>query len=68
MRAYLGTTAALFALLTLAHLWRLAAESARFARDPWFVLTTVLSVAMCAWALRLLRTSRAPAATNVLQR
>ena len=55
MKAYLWTTAAIFALVTIAHLLRIAMESAALARDPWYVLLTVLSAGLCAWALRLLR-------------
>ena len=59
MKAYLWTTGALFALLTIAHVWRVVAESPTLARDPWFVVATLISAAMCAWAGRLL--FRAPA-------
>ena len=55
MRAYLLTTGTVFGLVTLAHVWRVVAESPGLARDPWYVLLTVLSAALCVWALRLLR-------------
>lgn len=55
MRAYLVTTGLLFALVAVAHVWRVIAESRALATDPWFVLLTVLSLAMSAWAFRLLR-------------
>lgn len=55
VRAYLVTTGLLFALVAAAHVWRVIAESRSLAADPWFVLLTVLSLAMSAWALRLLR-------------
>ena len=61
MRAYLLFTAIAFALLTLAHVWRIIAESTALARDPWFVLVTVMSAALSAWAFRLWR--RAPRST-----
>jgi hypothetical protein len=61
MRAYLLVTAIAFALLTLAHVWRIIAESTALARDPWFVLVTVLSAALSGWAFRLWR--RAPRST-----
>lgn len=62
MRAYLTTTGILFALLVVVHLWRVVAESAALARDPWFLLITVLSAGFSAWAFRLRRTMpRSPA-------
>ena len=54
MRAYLITTGVLFALVAVAHVWRVIAESSVLATDPWFVLLTILAVAMSAWAFRLL--------------
>ncbi len=55
MRAYLLVTAIAFALLALAHVWRIIEESTSLARDPWFVLTTVVSAAFSIWAFRLWR-------------
>ena len=57
MRAYLITTAALFALLTAVHVWRFIEEGSRLATDPWFIGITVLAVLLCGWALRLLQVS-----------
>lgn len=54
MKAYLGFTAALFALLAVLHLWRMIAESTSLARDPWFLVITLVSAGLCAWAVRLL--------------
>jgi hypothetical protein len=58
MRAYVRVTGVIFGLLTLAHIWRVVAESRRLAADPWFVLITLLSAALCGWALRLLLAAR----------
>ena len=55
MKAYVTTTGAIFALLTLAHLWRVAVESRALARDPFFVLVTLCSAALSVWAWRVLR-------------
>ena len=63
MKAYLAVTGALFALLAIAHIWRGAVESS-LRSDPFFILTTVLSVILCAWALRLLRAMRAGTAAG----
>lgn len=55
MKAYLITTGAIFGLITLAHLWRIIAESSHLAKDPWFILLTIIAAALCFWACRLLR-------------
>jgi len=60
MKAYLVTTGALFALLALAHVWRIV--------DEWPLVTTdlpamleagigVVAAGLCLWAWRLLRLS-----------
>lgn len=48
---------AVFGLLTIAHLWRIAVEP-HLAREPWFILTTVASALLCFGAWRVAR--RAP--------
>jgi hypothetical protein len=55
MRRYLLVTAIAFALLALMHVWRVIAESTSLMRDPWFVLITVISVALSVWAFGLWR-------------
>jgi hypothetical protein len=57
MRAYLLVTGTVFALVTLAHVWRVIAESPRLASDPWFVLLTLVTAALSVWAFRLVRTT-----------
>jgi len=54
MRFYLLLTAIVFGLLTVLHLWRMISESTALARDPIFLLLTVVSAALCVWAVRLL--------------
>ena len=58
MRAYLMTTGAVFALVTVAHVWRIVAESPSLARDPWFVLLTLFTAGLSVWAWRLIRQPR----------
>ena len=41
MRTYVMTTGAIFALLVVAHVWRLIAESASLATDPFYILITL---------------------------
>ena len=57
MRAYLVTTGVMFALIAVAHVWRIAVESRALATEPWFMGLTIVAVAMSVWAFRLLRTS-----------
>lgn len=56
MKAYLLTTATVFGLIVLAHVWRITVEP-HMARDPFYWLITLLSAAFCAWGLLLLRRS-----------
>lgn len=60
MRAYVMTTGAVFALLTLAHAWRVVVEGARVATGPVFVMLSVAAAARALWARRLLRTAVRP--------
>ncbi len=55
MKAYLITTGTVFGLITVAHICRVFAEGPRLAKDPVFVLLTVLTTALCFWAFRLLK-------------
>jgi hypothetical protein len=57
MRTYLATTGVLFALLVVAHVWRATIEP-NLARDPWFLMFSVLAAALSFWAFSLFR--RAP--------
>jgi len=59
MRAYIGTTGAVFGLLAIVHVWRVAEEGMHLARDPLFLLITVVAATLCAWSVHLLRSSRA---------
>ncbi|MEO8448565.1 MAG: hypothetical protein ABI647_02170 [Gemmatimonadota bacterium] len=57
MKRYVVTTGALFALLTLAHLWRMIQEGRPTATDPWYILITALAAALSLWAWRVVRVS-----------
>jgi hypothetical protein len=54
MKAYLITTGVIFGLITLAHIWRIIAESPQLGKDPWFILLTIITAALCLWAVHLL--------------
>lgn len=56
MKSYVIATGVLFGLLTLAHVWRII-EEPHLATDPWFVIFTILSAALCFLAWRLVRRS-----------
>lgn len=55
MKAYVVTSGAVFALLTVAHLTRIAFENAQLARMPDFVLITLASAVLSLWAWRVWR-------------
>lgn len=67
MKFYLAVTGTVFGLLTLAHLWRIVAESRGLATEPWFVAITVISAAFSIWAFRLLLRSRRTRAADESQ-
>jgi hypothetical protein len=57
MKTYIATTGVLFLLLTVIHVLR-AFQETGIARDPWYVLITLVAFALSLWALMLLRKSR----------
>jgi hypothetical protein len=54
MKAYLATTATLFGILTVVHIWRATVET-HLVTDPFFILITAASTVLCIWGVRLLR-------------
>jgi hypothetical protein len=58
MRSYIVTTGAAAVLLALAHLARIFVEGTHLLGQPVFLLATVASVGIGAWALVLLRKLR----------
>ncbi|MBB4634326.1 hypothetical protein [Longimicrobium terrae] len=63
MRTYVLTTGIIFALIVAAHVSRMVAESAALARDPVYLLITLVTGGLSAWALVLLR--RTPASRSL---
>lgn len=57
MRAYLVVTSIVFVIVTLAHVARVVAEPPSL-REPVFLLSSVVSIGLTIWALRLLLTHR----------
>lgn len=58
MKGYIVTSGSVFALLTLAHLWRIVAENRSLVSDPIFVSVTVMAAALSVWALLVLLRSK----------
>ena len=56
MKAYLMTTGTVFGLITIVHVWRMI-EERQVATEPWYILITVATGALCLWAWRLVRRS-----------
>lgn len=59
MKAYLITTGSVFAILVVAHVWRIVAESRHLATEPDFIVITLAAAALSVWAWRLLWRSKA---------
>jgi hypothetical protein len=55
MKAYVITTGTAFGLLVVAHVWRVIEEGLGPAKDPFFILITVIGAWFCFWAWRVLR-------------
>jgi len=54
MKAYLWTTGILFALIVVAHIWRITQEK-NLGVDPVFLSLTLIPVGLSIWAFCLLR-------------
>ena len=63
MKIYLGVTSALFFLLAIVHGWRVLQER-NLAHDPWFLIITLVALALGIWALRLFLRARSTPTTN----
>ena len=60
MRRYLIISGALFALLALIHVARIAMEGPGVLGDPFFAIATLVAGALALWALSLTRQPRGP--------
>ena len=58
VKTYVITTGLVFALLTLAHLWRVFAERQSLATEPDFIIITGIAAGLSLWAWRLVRAER----------
>ena len=59
LKAYVITTGVVFGLLTVVHIWRMIVEP-NLATDPWFILATLVSGALCFGAWRVTRRQHQP--------
>ncbi len=55
MRAYLITTAVIFAAIIVAHIWRIFSHEWNAITQPDFIIATAAAVALLAWALVLIK-------------
>jgi hypothetical protein len=58
MKAYVAVTGVIFALVSVAHILRVVLEHSDKARQPGFIVLTLLAIALSAWAGRLLWAAR----------
>jgi len=54
MKAYLITTGIVFALIVVAHAWRMTAEPSHL-KEPGFLALTLVAAGFCFWAFSLVR-------------
>ena len=54
IRAYIGITGVIFALMFAAHLARVWVEGTGVLREPIIIVTTILSFGLAVWAVVLL--------------
>jgi hypothetical protein len=55
VKAYLLTTAVVFGLIIVAHIWRVAEEGRHLATEPSFLIATLVAAGFGVWAILLLR-------------
>ena len=60
MKAYVLTTGIIFAVLALAHVWRIVEEGTHLLTNVWWVAITLCAMALAVWAWRLLRAPQRP--------
>ena len=56
MKSFLITCGIVFGLIVVAHLARVVTEGSRLAKEPDFILLTLLAAGLSAWAWRLVWT------------
>jgi hypothetical protein len=59
VKPYVITTGAVFGLIFVAHIWRAVVEGPGLARDPVYIILTVVPAGLALWAWHVLK-SMAP--------
>ncbi|HKE93230.1 MAG TPA: hypothetical protein VKB34_02905 [Povalibacter sp.] len=54
MRAYVITTGIVFGLLIVAHIAHVVSDGPQALKDPFFMLSSLIAVGLCAWSCRLI--------------
>lgn len=54
MKPYIAVAGTIFAIVFALHIWRLNVEGAGMLSDPYFAVSSILSLAMALWGARLL--------------
>jgi hypothetical protein len=55
MKVYVLITGSIFALITAAHIARFASEGGHLLKEPIFLISSLLSAGLVAWAWRIFR-------------
>lgn len=56
MKAYVITTGLIFGLIVIAHIARVVSEGPQLAKDPFYIVITLATAGLAAWAGQLLWT------------
>jgi len=57
VKAYLITTGAVFAMITIAHLLRFVTEGSHLLTEPLYILLTLIAASLAVWACVLFKRS-----------
>jgi len=55
VKPYVITTGTVFGLIVVAHIWRAVVEGPSIAKDPVYIILTVVAAGLALWAWRLLK-------------
>ena len=58
-RCYIAATGVVFALMFVAHIWRVAVEGFGLLREPMIIVSSLVALGFTAWAVALLIRRRA---------
>ncbi len=55
MKPYVITNGTVFGLIVVAHIWRAVVEGPGIAKDPAYIILTVVAAGLALWAWRVLK-------------